>query len=102
VAASSKISSLVVWTEIYSNIKGGSLSYRYENYHLPLYIYAPGERDSKRKAKGSEFLTIAEKYEIYFIFLQYEKWKATMNAYDFMDVVNHVHSQTKGGNLSRA
>ncbi len=40
--------------------------------------------------EGSYFLTANEKRLIYFIFLEYERWKAEQNAYDFMDVVNHL------------
>ena len=44
------------------------------------------------EAIGSPLLTKQEKKTVYYIFLQYESWKAQTNSYDFLDVVNHVLS----------
>ena len=40
--------------------------------------------------EGSEYLSGGEKRNIYYAFLQYEKWKKNVGAFDFMDVVQHV------------
>lgn len=77
-----RLSPTLVWTEIYSVIKGGMQScYFYQGY-LPKREYVFKE--------GSYFLNYNEKRLIYFIFLEYERWKSEQNAYDFMDVINHL------------
>ena len=43
--------------------------------------------------EGSDFLNYNERRLIYYLFLEYEKWKSTQNAYDFMDVVNHLQKR---------
>ena len=73
---------MLVWTEIYSVIKGGLKSCYYYQGYLPKQMYVNKE--------GSYFLDANERRLIYFIFLEYEKWKGEQNAYDFMDVVNHL------------
>ena len=77
-----KISPTLVWTEIYSVIKGGLKSSTFYMGYLPKQLY--------NKSEGSDFLTCNEKKTIYYLFLEYEKWKAEQHAYDFMDVVNHL------------
>jgi hypothetical protein len=77
-----KISANTAWTEIYAVIKGGiRAATSYIGYvHLEEYLHE----------EASSFLTGKEKRAIYFAFLSYEKWKANVGAYDFMDVVQHV------------
>jgi superfamily I DNA/RNA helicase len=53
--------------------------------YLPKHIYVTKE--------GSDFLHFNERRLIYFLFLEYERWKAEQNAYDFMDVVNHLQKR---------
>ena len=80
-----KISPTLVWTEIYSVIKGGQRSCDFWMGFLPKHVYL--------KSEASDFLYLAEKKAIYYIFLEYEKWKAEQRAYDFMDVVNHIQKR---------
>jgi hypothetical protein len=74
-----KITSNTVWTEIYSVIKGGLKAAKSYIGYVQLEDYLLKE--------GSSFLNGKEKRAIYFAFLQYEKWKRNVGAYDFMDVV---------------
>lgn len=67
--AKTKLEPLVVWTEIYSTIKGGSESLRYPEHYIPLEVYAQYQGSHRKKPKGAEFLTYSEKCEIYYIFL---------------------------------
>lgn len=80
-----KLSPTLIWTEIYSVIKGGLKSCEYYMGYLPKHIYVKNE--------ASDFLNINEKKTIYYIFLQYEKWKSEQRAYDFMDIVNHLQKR---------
>jgi len=77
-----KLTASTVWTEIYSVIKGSiKASQSYLGYvSLHDYLYD----------QGSSFLSGGEKRNIYFAFLQYEKWKNKISAFDFMDVIDHV------------
>jgi len=59
---------------------------------LPFTLYIGEGARSTRKLDAAKFLTIQEKVNIYNIFMHYEKWKESMKAYDFNDVVNHVIS----------
>lgn len=65
-----------------------SSSYFYQGY-LPKKEYV--------KKEGSYFLNVNEKILIYFIFLEYERWKSEQNAYDFMDIVNHLSKRLYHG-----
>jgi len=97
VASWTKLSPLVVWTEIYSVIKGGAQIYKFDYCTLPLYVYVSLETRSSKKLDASKFLDVKEKAMIYQIFMHYEKWKQSMAAYDFNDVVNHVIVQLRSG-----
>ena len=77
-----KLSPTLVWTEIYSVIKGGMQSCSYYLGYLPKHVYV--------KSHGSGFLTYNERRLIYFLYLEYERWKSEFNAYDFMDIANHI------------
>ena len=79
-----RFSPTLVWTEIYSVIKGGMQSASYYMGYLPRHIYL---------SEASEFLYLNERKAIYYIFLEYEKWKSEQRAYDFMDVVNHIQKR---------
>ena len=77
-----KLTASTVWTEIYSVIKGSiKASQSYLGY-VSLHDYLSSD--------GSSFLSGGEKRNIYFAFLQYEKWKNKISAFDFMDVIDHV------------
>ena len=80
-----KLSPTLVWTEIYSVIKGSIRSKCYYQGYLPDYEYVNGGE--------KHFLNKIEKRIIYFIFLEYERWKSENSAYDFMDVVNHLYKR---------
>lgn len=58
----------MVWTEIYSVIKGGLNSSSYYQGYLPKNVYINHD--------ASEFLSLHEKKTVYYIFLEYEKWKS--------------------------
>ncbi|CDW72543.1 lupus brain antigen [Stylonychia lemnae] len=88
-----KFSPTLVWTEIYSVIKGGMQSGLYYMGYLPRDVYI--------KEEASEFLYLDEKKAIYYIFLEYEKWKAEQRAYDFMDIVNHIQKRLWYGETVR-
>lgn len=53
-------------------------------------IYADENGRSTKKLDAAKFLTVNERIMIYQIFMHYEKWKSSMGAYDFNDVVNHI------------
>ncbi|CDW90518.1 lupus brain antigen [Stylonychia lemnae] len=97
VANWTKLTPLVVWTEIFSVIKGGAQSHCFENQVYPFILYIGDGARSTRKLDAAKFLTLQEKVMIYQIFMHYEKWKDSMMAYDFNDVVNHIIVQTKQG-----
>ena len=80
----------MAWTEICSEIKGSSQSYLYESGGILSVDYI-----RKGNRKKNNFLETEERYQIYMIFLKYEKWKSEMRAYDFNDVVNHVTRQIR-------
>jgi hypothetical protein len=84
-----KLSANTVWTEIYSVIKG---SLKAANTYYG-YVFI---EDYLRK-EGSSFLTGGEKRVVYYAFMEYEKWKKGVNAYDFMDVVHHVWHRRYSG-----
>ena len=79
-----KLSANIVWTEIYSVIKGGAQAEKSVFGYIQLHDYL------SREGNSNSFLTGGEKRTIYFAFLSYEKWKKNVGAYDFMDVVQHV------------
>lgn len=81
------ISAHMIWTEIYSTIKGGATSHFYPGGYLPEKIYI-------EKCQNM-FLTNDQKKEIYESFCQYERWKAKMMAYDLIDVVNYINIQLR-------
>jgi len=74
-----------VWTEIYSVIKGGMKSCGYYLGYLPKHDYV--------ESQGSGFLKKDERRLIYYLFLEYERWKKEVNAYDFMDIINHLQKR---------
>ena len=80
-----KLSPLVIWTEICSDIKGRVDSYKYDDGGIDINTFL----QKSRKKKGT-FMEPEEKIEVYTIWLRYEQWKTEMRAYDFNDVVNHV------------
>lgn len=85
---SRKLSPAFIWTEIMSVIKGGI------SYYSSIQRYL-GRNEYQQK--GSPFLNHKEKSTIYFLFLQYEQWKLNVRAFDFLDVVNHIISETALG-----
>ena len=86
---SKKLSPAFLWTEIQSVIKG-SIDFGVFIRHLSKKQY---------ETAGSPLLDKKEKKTIYYIFLQYEMWKAQTNSYDFLDVVNHVLGARHAANL---
>lgn len=80
-----KLSANIVWTEIYSVIKGGIGAAKSVLGYLQCHDYL-----SLNSGNSSSFLTGGEKRNIYYCFLSYENWKKNVGAYDFMDVVRHV------------
>ena len=77
-----RISAQTAWTEIYSVIKGGIKAASSYFGYVEIEDYLQNE--------ASSFLSGGEKRSIYYAFLSYEKWKKNVDAYDLMDVVQHV------------
>ena len=77
----------MVWTEIYSVIKGGLHSEDHYNGFLPAQKYI--------RHYASPTLLKSERGTVYWIFLEYEKWKRQENAFDLMDLVHHLYTSTK-------
>jgi len=82
-----KLSETMIWTEIFSVIKGGMKAADDYKGFLPLDVYM--------RSEGSKVLSANEKFTIYWIFCEYEKWKDHSNAFDLMDLVQHLLSSTK-------
>lgn len=79
-------SALLLWTEISAYIKGSAQSFRYSGYYLPRSIYA-------NLGRKMSMLTTEAKYEIWELFILYERWKVQQSAYDMQDVVNYLLNQ---------
>ena len=79
---SKKLSPAFLWTEIQGVIKGS----------IDFGVFIRYISKKQYETIGSPLLTKQEKKTVYYIFLQYESWKAQTNSYDFLDVVNHVLS----------
>ena len=71
-----KLASLVVWTEIFSEIKGRYDSWKYPLGGIPDNLYV---RVNRLK---NHFLEWHERHQVYEIFLCYEKWKEQISSYD--------------------
>lgn len=89
----SVLNATMVWTEIYSYIKGSAHSHEYPGYYLPKSIYLIND---------ARMLSIKMKETVYEIFILYERWKARTSYYDMMDVVNYLLVQFKYGRYSGA
>ena len=77
------ITAHLVWTEIYSTIKGSAYSHQYPQYRsLPKNNYILGS--------SNIFLTQEDKEKIYQAFKDYEYWKSRIGGYDMLDVVNYI------------
>lgn len=77
----------MIWTEIFSTIKGSANSHLYPGGYLPEKVYL--------EKCQNVFLTNTQKLEIYEAFCQYERWKSKIFAYDLIDSVNYINSQLK-------
>jgi len=73
------LSPQVVWTEIYSKIKGSQQSSDYVDKGLP--------RKSYLETKS---LHPSQLESVYNIYVKYEAWKKEIKGFDFMDLVNHI------------
>ena len=84
-----QLTSIVVWTEIYSVIKGHCQAYSQNGKRLTLEQYL---LLSKNFYYGQ-----LEKKAIYEIFEHYEDWKrrSAFKLYDKMDLVNHILWETE-------
>jgi hypothetical protein len=69
-----KLSDALVWTEIFSVIKGGFHSNKHYSGFIPAKIYI--------KEHGSQCLSHSERGQLYWIFLRYEQWKEENAGYD--------------------
>ena len=79
----SKVSPLLVWSEIIATIKGSAESHLYPGFYLPIEVYL------SLAVEGSTLLNTENRRIIYKHFIDYEEWKMKESGYDFMDVVNH-------------
>lgn len=82
-----KLSEALIWTEIFSVIKGGTESSKFYGGILPAKQYI--------MEFGSPTLTRHELQTVYWIFIEYEKWKDEQNAFDLMDLVIHIRKSNK-------
>ncbi|CAD8100117.1 unnamed protein product [Paramecium sonneborni] len=71
----------LIWTQIYSYIKGSQYSYMYPNRYLPFQLY---------KERVENYLTEAQIQEIYQCFENYEKWKEEQKLFDQLDIINSL------------
>ncbi|CAD8177655.1 unnamed protein product [Paramecium octaurelia] len=71
----------LIWTQIYSYIKGSQYSYAYPNRCLPFQVY---------KERVSNYLSEAQMVEIYDCFLKYEIWKEKEQYIDQLDLINSL------------
>ncbi|KAM3142568.1 hypothetical protein pb186bvf_005227 [Paramecium bursaria] len=81
----SKISPALLWTHIYSYIKGSRDSHIYQQQYLPLAKYLQIFKDQSIDENLLQ--------RIYNNFEAYEKWKNEKKYYDLMDIVNHILHQ---------
>lgn len=72
----------LIWTEIYSTIKGSASSHLYPGQYMSQNVYL--------NSSTNTFLTKEEKLDVYETFCQYERWKIRVGAYDIMDAVNYI------------
>ena len=79
-------SPLLLWTEISAYIKGSAQSFKFSGYYLPRASYI-------NMGRKTSMLTPEEKYEIWDLFILYERWKVREDAYDMQDVVNYLLNQ---------
>jgi ATP-dependent exoDNAse (exonuclease V) beta subunit len=84
-----KLSSMNVWTEIFSVIKGGLQTDWWSYVRRGSYSIMSHANSMKLKS-SMEYLSVKERYLLYWIYVKYESWKSQHNYYDFMDVVKHV------------
>lgn len=80
--SSRNITAHLVWTEIYSTIKGSAEAHHYPGQYLTQHAYI--------NTSTNTFLTREEKLDIYETFCQYERWKIRAGGYDIMDAVNYI------------
>jgi len=81
-----KLSAQVVWTEIFSGIKGTRIQGSSNRWMIP--------RLKEHYMKyASPFLTKEEKRIVFNIYEQYEEWRNQMGAYDLLDIANHIEGQ---------
>ncbi|CAK63357.1 unnamed protein product (macronuclear) [Paramecium tetraurelia] len=71
----------LIWTQIYSYIKGSQYSYAYPNRCLPFQLY---------KERVGNYLSEAQMVEIYDCFLKYEIWKEKEQYIDQLDLINSL------------
>lgn len=76
------ITSHLVWTEIFSTIKGSASAHLYPGLYLPEKVYMSESTNT--------FLTREEKLDVYETFCQYERWKMRSGGYDMMDAVGYI------------
>ena len=77
----------MIWTEIFSVIKGGLNSADHYQGFLTGKNYV--------RQHGSPFLTKRERQTVYWIFIEYERWKKKENAFDQMDLISHISTSGK-------
>ncbi|CAK57389.1 unnamed protein product (macronuclear) [Paramecium tetraurelia] len=71
----------LIWTQVYSYIKGSQFSYSYPMKYLPKAIYA----EFNPSNLSQDIINL-----IYDYFLEYEKWKLSCGVFDLMDLVNYT------------
>ena len=72
----------LVWTEIFSTIKGGASAHLYPGLYLSERAYI--------RETTNVFLSKEEKLDVFETYCQYERWKINSGGYDLMDAVNYI------------
>lgn len=82
IVAKTHHNAIVIWTEIASYIKGSAESHKYPGWYLPKNTYLS-------MGRKKSLLNLEDKSTIWELFIEYERWKVRMGAYDFQDIVNY-------------
>ena len=84
----SKLNPLIVWSEIFSFIKGSPTSYQFENFHLSKKEYLSFVGTHKTS------LTNETKSLIWELAQDYESWKTSENYFEMIDIVCYLIQET--------
>jgi len=78
-----QITANIVWTEIFSCIKGSTQAHLFPGQYVTKHAYLTLDAHKN-------FLAREHKDAVFELFVQYERWKLREGGYDLMDVVNYL------------